>query len=119
MSKTDTAVSEATVYAENIGGITETEIDVPSGVTVLAGRNATNRTSFLQSIMAGLGSDDVTLKGDADEGRVELTIDGETYERTLRRSNGSIVFAAPPTSAIRRLQISSPSCSRPTRSVRP
>lgn len=96
MSKIDAAASEATVYAENVGGITETEVDVPPGVTVLAGRNATNRTSFLQSIMAAMGSDDVTLKGDADEGRVELTIDGETYERTLRRSNGSIVFGGDP-----------------------
>ena len=96
MSKTDTAASEATVYAENVGGITETEVDIPPGVTVLAGRNATNRTSFLQSIMAAMGSDDVTLKGDADEGKVELSIDGETYERTLRRSDGSVVFGGDP-----------------------
>ncbi|RXK47935.1 archaea-specific SMC-related protein [Halorientalis pallida] len=96
MSKADTSVSRATVYAENIGGIAQTEVDIREGVTVLSGRNATNRTSFLQSIMAVMGSDDVTLKGDADEGEVELSIDGDTYQRTLHHTNGSIAFGGDP-----------------------
>ncbi len=41
------------------------------GVTILAGRNATNRTSLLQVLMAALGSERVSLKGDAEEGRVD------------------------------------------------
>jgi chromosome segregation ATPase len=82
--------------ARNIGGIEETTVALSSGVTTLVGQNATNRTSLLQAIMAACGSDDVTLKGDADEGRVELAIDSETYRRTLSRTNGSIAFGGDP-----------------------
>lgn len=96
MSKVDSTVPEATVLAENIGGITQATVDIPPGVTVLTGQNATNRTSFLQSIMAAVGSDEVTLKGDADEGVAELTIDGERFRRTVRRTNGSIVLGGDP-----------------------
>jgi DNA repair exonuclease SbcCD ATPase subunit len=96
MQSADATESRVRVHAENIGGITETTVEIPPGVTVLAGRNATNRTSFLQTIMAAMGSDDVTLKGDAEEGHVELTVDGERYERTLRRQEESLVFGGEP-----------------------
>ncbi|WP_227377665.1 archaea-specific SMC-related protein [Haladaptatus halobius] len=82
--------------ASNIGGIDHTDVEFSPGVTVLMGRNATNRTSFLQAIMAALGSDQVTLKGDADKGSVELTIDDETYTRTLTRTNGVIKMSGNP-----------------------
>jgi chromosome segregation ATPase len=59
-------------------------------VTVLAGENATNRTSLLQAIMAGLGSDNVSVKGDADEARVELELGGETYMRELIREESTV-----------------------------
>lgn len=78
------------ISVENIGGIDETRMQIDPGTTILAGRNATNRTSLLQAIMAALGSDQATLKADAEEGRVSLTIDGETYGRRLRRKNGSV-----------------------------
>jgi DNA repair exonuclease SbcCD ATPase subunit len=84
------------VHAANIGGIDRTEIEVSPGVTVLAGRNATNRTSLLQAVMAALGSDGVSLKGDADEGHVELTIGDSTYTRTLTRENGTIATSGDP-----------------------
>lgn len=77
---------------EHIGGIDSTSLSLPPGVTVLTGENATNRTSFLQSVMAGLGSRQATLKGDADEGSVELSIAGETYQRTLQRTGDSVQF---------------------------
>jgi septal ring factor EnvC (AmiA/AmiB activator) len=80
----------AGVAVENVGGIDSAEVPFSPGVTVLEGDNATNRTSLLQAIMAGLGSDDVSIKGDADEGHVELTVDGETYTRELYR-NGTTV----------------------------
>lgn len=90
-------VSEtATVTAVNIGGIAETSVTLSPGVTVLAGRNATNRTSFLRAIMAALGSDDASLKGDADEGRVELTIGDETYTREFTRRNGRVTTSGDP-----------------------
>lgn len=81
---------------ENIGGIDETTVEFTDGVTMLAGRNATNRTSLLRAIMAALGSEHVSLKGDADQGRVELTIGETTYTRTLRRENGTVVTGGDP-----------------------
>jgi predicted nucleic acid-binding Zn-ribbon protein len=84
------------VHVENIGGIDQTEIEVSPGVIALTGRNATNRTSLLQAVMAALGSDTVSLKGDADEGRVELTIGDTTYSRTLIRQNGTVTTTGEP-----------------------
>ena len=78
------------VDVENVGGISESTVSFQPGVTVLAGRNATNRTSFLQALMAALGSEHVSLKGDAEEGRVELSIGGETYRRTLERAGTGV-----------------------------
>lgn len=83
---------EIEVSVKNIGGIDNTHVTFEPGVTILVGRNATNRTSLLQAIMAALGSNQATLKADADEGEVALTIGGETYERRLRRENGTVVM---------------------------
>ena len=74
---------------ENVGGIDHTDVTFSPGMTILAGRNATNRTSLLQALMAALGSEHVSLKGDADEGRVELEIGDRTYTRTLTRTGDS------------------------------
>ncbi len=87
---------QATLTAENVGGIDETEVAFEPGITILAGRNATNRTSLLRAVMAALGSDRVSLKADADEGHVELELDGETYTRHLRRRNGTVVTDGDP-----------------------
>ncbi|MFD1511900.1 archaea-specific SMC-related protein [Halomarina rubra] len=84
------------VHAENIGGIDETELELPPGVTVLTGRNATNRTSFLQAIMAVLGSNQASLKGDASDGEVELSVGDATYTRTLSREGGEVVYGGDP-----------------------
>lgn len=84
------------VSVSNIGGIDERVLTFKPGVTILAGRNATNRTSFLQGIMAAFGSNRVNLKGDADEGSVELILDGETYTRRLSRVNGTITYSGEP-----------------------
>ena len=82
--------------AENIGGIDETDVTFELGVSVLSGRNATNRTSLLQAIMAGLGSPDVSLKGDADEGQITLKIGNEEYTRTLERQGDSVRLGGDP-----------------------
>lgn len=60
-------ISEPVVHIDvrNIGGIDEASVTLPEGVSILTGRNATNRTSFLQALMAGLGSRQSSLKGDA------------------------------------------------------
>lgn len=87
---------QPTFFVQKIGGIEETKIEIPSGITVLAGENATNRTSFLQAIKAVLGSNNASLKGDAEEGTVSMTLAGDEYHRTLRRQNGHITFAGEP-----------------------
>ncbi|WP_336022867.1 archaea-specific SMC-related protein [Halobellus salinisoli] len=92
MATSEQLTDSAHFSVENIGGIDSTEVDIPPGVTVLTGKNATNRTSFLRSIMGAMGSQRVSLKGDADEGRVELTLDGTTYERTLTRAGDGVSF---------------------------
>jgi predicted nucleic acid-binding Zn-ribbon protein len=86
----------ATVQAANIGGIDSTAVEFTPSITILAGRNATNRTSFLRALMAALGSDRVSLKGDADHGSVTLELDGKTYTRDLTRTNGGISFTGEP-----------------------
>lgn len=73
------------ILVKNIGGIDETDITFSTGVTILAGENATNRTSLLQAIMAALGSDKCSIKADADNASVELTIGRETYTRNLTK----------------------------------
>ncbi|ELY49434.1 archaea-specific SMC-related protein [Natronorubrum sulfidifaciens] len=87
---------EATLEVDNIGGIDETAVSFQQGVTVLSGRNATNRTSLLQAIMAALGSNQVSLKADAAEGSATLEFGDETYRRTLERRNGTIVTDGEP-----------------------
>ncbi|RLM44013.1 chromosome segregation protein SMC [Haloarcula sp. Atlit-47R] len=81
----------ATVTVEKIGGIDETTVEIPPGVTVLQGRNATNRTSFLQAVMAAHGSEWASVKGDADQGHIEFSLGGETYTRTLTRTDDGVV----------------------------
>lgn len=95
MSKNELA-SKCRLTARNIGGIDEAEIVFEPGVTVLAGRNATNRTSLLRAVMAALGSNDVSIKADADEASVELATEDAVYTRTLRRQNGTIRASGDP-----------------------
>jgi chromosome segregation ATPase len=98
MSQTHTSETFAEIRVDNIGGIDETSVSFSSGVTSLTGRNATNRTSLLRALMGALGSDRVSLKGDADEGYVELTFndDENTYTRTLDREQGTVVISGEP-----------------------
>ncbi len=96
MVKNQLSESIVRVSVQNIGGINEAEISFRPGVSILAGRNATNRTSFLQALMAGLGSNRASLKGDADEGSVTLEFGDETYKRTLTRRNGTVVYDGNP-----------------------
>lgn len=87
---------DATFTIENIGGIDTTQTEIPPGVTILTGRNATNRTSFLQGIMAVLGSDQATLRANAEEGSVKLSIGEQAYSRHLVRKNGEVTMHGDP-----------------------
>ena len=96
MATSEQLTDSAHFSVENIGGIDQTEVEIPPGVTVLTGKNATNRTSFLRAIMCAMGSERVSLKGDADAGSVELSLDGETYERRLSRAGNGVTFEGDP-----------------------
>lgn len=98
MSPESSIQEPANLSVTNIGGIDNTTVNLPPEVTVLSGRNATNRTSLLQAILAACGSDDATLKSDADEGSIELTIKDDTYTRELTRMSGSnsVTFSGDP-----------------------
>jgi len=96
MSNQQLSDSVAHVNVQKIGGIDEVDVTIQPGVSIMSGRNATNRTSFLQALMTGLGSKRCSLKGDADEGRVTLEFGNETYTRTLTRENGTVVFGGDP-----------------------
>lgn len=96
MSPVNQTTEEVEISVSNIGGIDQTNAVFQPGVTVLAGRNATNRTSLLQAISAGLGSDNVSLKTDAQKGQVKMTISGETFTRTLTRNGDRVSTSGEP-----------------------
>jgi len=84
------------VTVENLGGIDSRELTFEPGVTVLTGRNATNRTSLLQAITAGLGGSYGELKSDAESGEVELAVGAETYDRRFRRDGDGVLVSGDP-----------------------
>ncbi|MFB6297731.1 MAG: archaea-specific SMC-related protein [Salinirussus sp.] len=96
MERAETDQRQVRVHAENVGGIERTTVGFDDGVTVLTGRNASNRTSLLQAIMAGLGSDRASLKGDAESGRVRLQVGDEEHTRELERGEDEVVFGGDP-----------------------
>lgn len=96
MQDIEVSASGGSISAENIGGIRSTQVSFDPGVNVLVGRNATNRTSLLQALMAALGSDSVSLKSDADEGRVELSLGDATYTREIKRRSGGVTTEGDP-----------------------
>lgn len=81
----------ATVEIENIGGIDRRRVEFDEGITILAGENATNRTSMLRAIAGVCGSDLATLNASAQKGAVRLSLDGETYTRQLQRMDSGTV----------------------------
>jgi len=86
------AADPMTMFVENVGGIHEHELTVERGVTLLTGRNATNRTSLLRALGAALGGSTGQLRADAEAGSVTLSLDGEQHTRTFER-DGSAVHA--------------------------
>ena len=92
----DIVHSSMNISIENIGGIDTATFSLSDGVTILTGENATNRTSALQAIMAALGSNQASLKGDTDEGSVQLDIGDTTYTRYLRRDGDQIRYGGDP-----------------------
>jgi len=89
MSQSNTA-DEITICAENIGGIDSCDITFTPGVTVLEGRNATGRTSLLNALAGALGGSPPSLRSDAEHGRIELSVDGQTFNQDYTRTQNGI-----------------------------
>ncbi|WP_181684844.1 archaea-specific SMC-related protein [Halorhabdus salina] len=87
---TDIPADSITVTVENVGGIEQTDVTIDPGVTVLHGRNATNRTSFLSAVDSALGGTAGSLKTDVDDGSVTLQIGEQRYTRTFRRDGDTV-----------------------------
>lgn len=79
----------------NIGGIDETTVSLKEGVTVLSGRNATNRTSLLQGLMAALGSERASLKADETSGTATLEAE-DSYTARLQRQHDTVQYDGQP-----------------------
>ncbi|WP_247730367.1 archaea-specific SMC-related protein [Halovivax limisalsi] len=89
-------MSEFHISVENVGGIDSTEMTFADGVTLISGRNASNKTSLLQALLFALGTDDVPIRTGADSATVELTIDGRTIRRTASRSGAGVSVSGTP-----------------------
>ena len=86
----------ATVTVENLGGIESATLSLADGVSVLTGRNATNRTSLLRAVGAALGGSTGVLKADADRGSVRLSLDGSEHTRTFERDGETVRVGGEP-----------------------
>ncbi len=96
MSQTHNDQQTAQVEIKNIGGIDHSSLTLHPGINVLSGKNATNRTSFLQALMAVCGSEQTTLKADAEHGEVTLSMGEKRYTRTITRKNSILSFDGEP-----------------------
>lgn len=74
----------------HIGGIDHARISLTPGVSILEGKNATNRTSLLTALADVLGGSPASLKTTTDSGRIELEFGDRTFTREYRRENGSV-----------------------------
>ena len=89
MSELDTE-RPVRVYAENIGGLSESEVTLQPGVTVLQGKNATGRTSLLKGLTGVLGGSIPALRGNTERGHIQLEWGDSTYSQRLERRNGTV-----------------------------
>lgn len=96
MSSKEASAETSAISIENVGGIEEASLSFSPGVTILVGRNATNRTSLLQGLMAALGSDNASVKADSNQAEVELQVGEETYTRYLNQRPDGVVTDGDP-----------------------
>ena len=77
----------------NVGGIEDASVTLSPGVTVVAGENASNKSSLLGSLGGVLGGPYPPLRGGCDAGSVALETEDERYALDLRRRDGETVVA--------------------------
>lgn len=78
------------IEVSNLGGIEHREAEIPPGITILSGSNATNRTSFLRALATSFGVDAATLQANKDDGYVSIDIDGTEYTRTFGATGSGV-----------------------------
>lgn len=87
------------VKVQNVGGIDSAEVALGSGITVLAGENATNRTSMITAINAVLGGSralpNVSKGG---EGHIEAQLGSGTYSRKVSSTGQGVAYSGDPVS---------------------
>src|SRR6056297_3237940 len=83
--------SSVRLTVRNVGGITSADLAISDGVTLLSGRNASNKSSLLRALAGVLGGPVPPLKNDAEAGLVRLTVDDTEYELELERRDGRTV----------------------------
>lgn len=85
------ADSSVKLSVENIGGIDSADLSISDGVTLLSGRNASNKSSLLRALAGVLGGPVPSVKSDAAAGAVELSVNGTEYGMELDRRNSRTV----------------------------
>jgi predicted nucleic acid-binding Zn-ribbon protein len=93
----DAGEFEVSLSVSNVGGISGSTLTFSPGTTILAGENASNKTSFLRAMNGVLGGSMATLRTNADRGEVTLDL-GEhgTYSRVYERTNGHVTTSGTP-----------------------
>jgi len=74
---------------ENVAGIRSGTATLQPGINAVRGPNWQGKTSFVRAVETAMGVDATLTEGEA-EGRVELTVDGETFAVTLHRNGGAV-----------------------------
>lgn len=85
----ESVLEDLTVAVRNIGGISESQVTLSPGVTLLTGENASNKSSFLRSLAAVLGGPTPPLKSDTTTGRVDLKIGADEYFVEVAKQNAT------------------------------
>lgn len=78
------------LHVANVGGIDKASFSFESPVSIVTGPNATNKTSLHQALAFALGQNELSIRSDATEAEVTLSIDGESVTRTARRAGQGI-----------------------------
>jgi chromosome segregation ATPase len=86
-------MSEVKLEVKNIGGIAQGSFSFGPGTTLIVGRNASNKTSFLRSLQFALGIDEIPVRSGADRASVQLNLHGREIKRQAKRNGTGYVIS--------------------------
>ncbi|WP_224270938.1 archaea-specific SMC-related protein [Haloprofundus salinisoli] len=87
-SDIERSLGELYVTIQNLGGISQGELSLSPGVTLLSGSNASNKSSFLRGVVGVLGGPTPPVKSDAERGTVTLRSGDEEYYLEVENRDG-------------------------------